>query len=354
MTKQSRRRQKKLVNCTLELLKSGYSVDLDGLAKFYLTCKSDMADTIQEFSTSMIKAINIRTSVDENAKSEVNTDVDYEYVEDGNNYIGTEYYDRTQFTIGVPEKIVVTLTEGNTTLFTQTINTNLSSITDAEFDLSKSSFTFSSNTTFNNGYTVDVKNVKYTSNSFTLETTMKKQNSTLLKMALSSDLKNVPKQTLVSWYYMDEDEVEDVLMSTTATAAFSLDVLGEVQLKGKIMDVHKLIDDMNDAYDNDKDEARFKRAIANVNERYEANIYYNGGTYKQAWMSLEPFEEKEYWSSIGGSSGEYDSYWDCEPVLKFADGTSYSFEIYFTRKNFKDLVDALEEQEDKAEDIWDN
>lgn len=69
-----------MVNCTLELLKSGYSVDLDGLAKFYLTCKSDMADTIQEFSTSMIKAINIRTSVDENAKSEVNTDVDYEYV----------------------------------------------------------------------------------------------------------------------------------------------------------------------------------------------------------------------------------------------------------------------------------
>ena len=42
------------------------------------------------------------------------------------------------------------------------------------------------------------------------------------------------------------------------------------------------------------------------------------------------------------------------PVLKFADGTSYSFENYFTRKNFKDLVDALEEQEDKAEDIWDN
>ena len=75
-----KKKTKKLVNCTLELLKSGYSVDLDGLAKFYLTCKSDMADTIQEFTTSMIKAINIRTSVDKNAKSEVNTDVDYEYV----------------------------------------------------------------------------------------------------------------------------------------------------------------------------------------------------------------------------------------------------------------------------------
>ena len=68
-----------MVNCSVELLKSGYSVELDGLAKFYLTCRSEMADTIQEFSTSMIKGVNIRTSVAEAAKSEVNTDIDFEY-----------------------------------------------------------------------------------------------------------------------------------------------------------------------------------------------------------------------------------------------------------------------------------
>ena len=181
---------------------------------------------------------------------------------------------------------------------------------------------------------------------------MKKNDETLMKLTLSSELKNVPKQTLISWYDMDDDEIEDVLMTSTATAAFSMDVLGEVQLKGKITDLHKLIDDIDDAYDNDEDETRFKRAINNANARYEANVYYNGGTYKQAWMTLEPFEEKEYWG-ISGIGSTY-SYWDCEPVLNFADGTTYSFEKYFTEKNFKDLVDAFEEQSDKAEDIWDN
>ena len=69
-----------MVNCTKELLKAGYSVDYEGLSKFYLTCSAAASDTVQDFTTAKIKRINIRTDVDTEASAYVNTDVDYEYV----------------------------------------------------------------------------------------------------------------------------------------------------------------------------------------------------------------------------------------------------------------------------------
>lgn len=70
-----------MVSCTIELLRAGYSVDLEGLAKFHLTCQSTLADNIDEFNPqSNIKKVNIRTAVDKDAQSQfaVNT-LDFEY-----------------------------------------------------------------------------------------------------------------------------------------------------------------------------------------------------------------------------------------------------------------------------------
>ena len=69
-----------MVSCTKELLKAGYSVDFEGLSKFYLTCSAEASDTVQDFTTQKIKRINIRTDVDAEASAFINTDVDYEYV----------------------------------------------------------------------------------------------------------------------------------------------------------------------------------------------------------------------------------------------------------------------------------
>ena len=68
-----------MVDCTLELLKSGYSVDYEGLGRFYVTLTSEGADTVDEFSTSLIKQVNLRFDVDNAASAEVNTDVEFEY-----------------------------------------------------------------------------------------------------------------------------------------------------------------------------------------------------------------------------------------------------------------------------------
>ena len=70
-----------MVECTKELLKAGYGVDLTGLAKFSLHASSNLVDTVQDFNPATdIKRINIRASVEKAATAFMNTDVDYEYV----------------------------------------------------------------------------------------------------------------------------------------------------------------------------------------------------------------------------------------------------------------------------------
>jgi len=70
-----------MVECTKELLKAGYSVDLTGLAKFSLHASSKLVDSVQDFNPQNdIKKIVIRAGVDKAATAFMNTDVDYEYV----------------------------------------------------------------------------------------------------------------------------------------------------------------------------------------------------------------------------------------------------------------------------------
>ena len=270
------------------------------------------------------------------------------YEWDESTYTSTEYYDRTQYTIGVPEKIEVTLTESGTTLISNTITIDLTSLSGEKFDLSKSRFSFASTTKFNNGYTIKTENVKYSAASASAKASVLKNNETLITVTFSSDLKNIPAKTLTDWYDMDDDEIEDVLSNTNAqNGIFALDFLGKVQVKGTIKDLHGLIDDMDDADDNQENEEAYKRAIKRANTRYEAFVYYNGGNFKQAWLSLEPFKDYE-WSYSGQTYVE----WGVEPIINFANGASYSFDEYFTEDAFKDLIDAFEYQEDTAEDMW--
>ena len=148
---------------------------------------------------------------------------------------------------------------------------------------------------------------------------------------------------------MDEDDIEDVFNhSTTSNAVFSVDVLGKVQLKGTVSDAHQLFDYLDEADDKDEDESAFKQALTNANKCYTANIYYNGTSVKQAYMSLEPMPDR--WTDWNNT---IHTEWEMEPTINFPDGTSYSFEKYFTEDDFKKLIDAVEDQSDKAEDMWD-
>ena len=265
------------------------------------------------------------------------------------NYVSNEYYDRTAYTIGVPQKIEVTLTEDGKSLIRHSMDIDIASISGEEFDLSKSSISFNSTTTMNNGYTVNARNVKYTASSASTQVALTKNNVQLMALTFSTDLKNVPSKTLTDWYDMDDDEVENTLDNTTATsAAFAIDFLGKVQVKATINDIHKLADELDNADENEQNESAFKRAIERANTYYNAHLYYNGWTEEQATVTLEPFKDYE-WSN----NGRTETYWDAEPIIIFPNGASYSFDEYFTEDAFKDLIDAIEDQGDTAEDMWD-
>lgn len=68
-----------MVECTKEMLMSGYRVSLDGLASFYLTGKAKAVDSVDDFNPSQI-TLSIRTEVDAEARAYVNTNPEFEYV----------------------------------------------------------------------------------------------------------------------------------------------------------------------------------------------------------------------------------------------------------------------------------
>ena len=74
-----------MVGCIVELLKSGYSVDLDGLCRFYSTISSETIALTEgenkptDYPTAKIKGVNLRVAVSEEANSALNTDTEFEY-----------------------------------------------------------------------------------------------------------------------------------------------------------------------------------------------------------------------------------------------------------------------------------
>ena len=52
----------KLVGCSKELMLDGYRIQLGDLGKFYLTCQSRGASSLELFTTENIKAINVNFS----------------------------------------------------------------------------------------------------------------------------------------------------------------------------------------------------------------------------------------------------------------------------------------------------
>ena len=75
-----------MVGCIVELLRSGYSVSLDGLCKFSNSITSEtMALTEGEnkptdYPAAKIKKVSLRCSIAEEANSALNTDTEFEYV----------------------------------------------------------------------------------------------------------------------------------------------------------------------------------------------------------------------------------------------------------------------------------
>lgn len=272
-------------------------------------------------------------------------DSDYESKDNTSTY--NKYYDRTQCIIGVPEKIVVTLTQGGSQVVKTTVNIDLGSISNEEFDISKNSLTASALIELNNGYKFNVSKVAYTANTnAAVSFIMSKNGTSLVTIGVSADVNDIPSVNVSAFSskIFDADDYNfDKINGKNAYV--KLDILGKVQIQGTLSDVRKYVDYLEDAANNNKDEKNFKSYINQANALTDINLFYDGENVKQATVKLEPFAEEDW-------NGR--TYWVVEPVINFYDGSSYStFEAFFNEKDFKKTIDTFKSLANKYADLVD-
>ena len=272
-------------------------------------------------------------------------DSDSEYT--NSTYVSNSYYDRTQCTIGVPEKIVVTLSQGGSQVVQSTVNINLGSITNEEFDISKNSLTLSVLVELNNGYKFDVSRVAYTANTnAAVAFTMSKNGTALVTMAASADVYNIPSVNVSAFSSKSFDRHDYDFDNVNGKNTYvKLDIIGKVQIQGTLSDVRKYVDYMEEASDNNDSESTYKSYINQANSLSDVNLFYDGKSVKQAMVKLEPFAN-EKWDGR--------KYWESEPVIYFYDGSSYStFKAFFNEKEFKKVIDTFKSLANKYADLVD-
>ena len=264
--------------------------------------------------------------------------VDYNYDYSNDYYISNDYYDRTQLTVGVPENIVVTLTQGGSQVVKVTVKLNIGDLSNDKFDLSKNQLTASTLVELNNGYKFNVSQVAYNGNNKTsVSFDMSKNGESLASVAFSSDISGIPSCNIDAMVSGNIDE-EDFNNSNMKNVYVKLDIMGKLQIQGTLSDVRKFTDYINEADDNDDDEKTFKSYVNQANSLANFNLFYDGKSTKQATVTLEAFEE-ESWNGM--------KYWYMEPMLNFYDGSSYStFDAFFNDRDFKSVIDAFEKLAD--------
>lgn len=264
--------------------------------------------------------------------------VDYKSNSTDDYYISNDYYDRTQLTVGVPENIVVTLTQGGSQVVKVTVKLNIGDLSNNKFDLSKNQLTASTLVELNNGYKFNVSQVAYNGNNKTsVSFDMSKNGESLASVAFSSDISGIPSCNIDAMVSGNIDE-EDFNNSNMKNVYVKLDIMGKLQIQGTLLDVRKFTDYINEADDKDDDEKTFKSYVNQANSLANFNLFYDGKSTKQATVTLEAFEE-ESWNGM--------KYWYMEPMLNFYDGSSYStFDAFFNDKDFKSVIDAFEKLAD--------
>ncbi|UKK47749.1 hypothetical protein L6475_11070 [Prevotella sp. E9-3] len=256
-------------------------------------------------------------------------------------YVRNNYYDYTDATIGVPEQIVVTLTQGGKQVVKTTVKIDLSGIAGEEFDLSSSNLSLSALVELNNGYKVNVSQVAYTPNSkVSVSVALTKNDTPLLSASVAADPSGIPQANLSA---LVSNESEADFDNVSVKNAFAkIDVLGMLQLQGSVQDVNKFASYLEKAQDNKYEESKFKSYMGQANSLATLNAYYDNTSTVQASVKFESFSDKKM-TWYNGNWTER-TYWYMDPVLQFYDGTSYSLsmEAFFDRDDFKAVIDRFE------------
>lgn len=222
--------------------------------------------------------------------------------------------------VNIPEYIYVTFTQGETTLLSFTLHLDLSNVTGTEIDLSKDRYSITETLTIND-YSWILSKLDYNTSYVSMKFSMLKGSQSLIEVSLNGE-----GSVTNSGYQIDKFDIGYTYVK--------VDILGKMQLKGVCSNVKALIDDIQNANDNDDNEATYKSYINQANSLLDFGLYY-GDEVRQATFQLEVFEDHySYWNQT--------TYWTNNPVIYFDDATSYSvFSSFFDKDSFKTLIDEF-------------
>ena len=272
---------------------------------------------------------------------------------DSDTYKWCDYYDRTKCTIGVPENIVLTLTQNGTQIVKTTVKIDIASLSGENFDVSKDNITASAVIEMSNGYEFRLSQAAYSGNQkASASYSMSKNGTKLATVSIAGDISGIPSCNVEAFSKGDFDfDDYNTDNATAKNALIKIDILGKLQLQGVVKDVRKYSEYMDKAYDNETDENKFKQWVNSANELTQINLFYDNTSVKQAEMKLESFADSDW--------GGY-TYWEMEPVLELLEGASKSmldgssnsmFDVFFNDTDFKQTINAFEDLIDRYENL---
>jgi hypothetical protein len=278
----------------------------------------------------------------------------YNYQYDVTKSVYKQYTDITQYIIGVPERLVVTLTKNGNQMAKVTFNAELSNITNEEFDLSKDNLTADATVEVKN-YKINISQIAYKPNdNISVNTTVTKGNTELLSLSVSGKPTGLNQPVNVSAFTNNFDR--KTLELVEGNAVVKVDILGKVQLLGTISKVHALGDKMSELKKVNRDETTYKAKLKEINDYVDLGMFFYRGSAKQAKAYLEPFAHtgRTYVWNPNTQTGAYETYeyWGWDTVIKFGDESGYSlWNEYFSKSNFRTVHNDLENMIEKYRNL---
>lgn len=273
-----------------------------------------------------------------------------------------ERHETINVTVGVPEEITMEITENGSPL--ATVNAKFSpNFTEAGLEPTVDSFAMELSFSFN-GYEFILSTLSYKGASGKAEFghSFKKDGVCIYSSKASGDIKFDITTLEDSWGEDNAYSFTTVEFKTANNFSASVDILGEIQARGTCSDAMELSEAFNDFWDAiyseyGADETAAKRALNNVNAKFDVGIYYDNGNNKQADIEFEYSHSRQQcdWDvNYDGFVNQDDviERYGYETVIVFNDGSRYSIEDYFTEDAFSSLIEHAEEFAEAFEEVF--
>lgn len=222
----------------------------------------------------------------------------------------------------LPENVALTLTQGGTTIMDVKVNTQLSSgqLT------STTNVVIKTNVKINN-YEVDVKRAW---------ADVAKGASADVKVMVNGETLLAAHAEAEGSYNVEKEE------GKAGKASAVCDILGEMQLRLSTDNLQAYSEKLDEVTNSDKySKAEIDALIAQANREMSITLHYDNSSEASAKVYMNALSDGGYeWTDENGKL-HVAKYWNFEPVIEFADKTTYAFEDYFTSARFKTVVDLV-------------